>query len=116
MHTRIHAKIDDLEPDFRSWAEARIHRTLRRWQRRIASIRVFLQAQSGSRDTGAICRLVLQGQRGGGSIVAMGCAPDAEGALVEALVRARKQLRRRSDRPSANAALRARRRELCRAA
>lgn len=112
MHTRIYAKLNELPPRFRSHAESRVQRTLRRWRHRLAKVRVFLRDENGPRggfDTS--CRLVLETQRGG-PIVTTGRSSDAHGALSEALQCAREQIRRREQRIAAKARSRPGRRDL----
>jgi len=112
MHTEIYARLDRVPPPFRAQAEARVRRSLRRWKRRLTKVRVFLRDENGPRgglDTR--CRLVLETERSG-SIVTTALSSDAEGALREALARARTRLGRWSERHTGRARARALRRDL----
>ncbi len=97
MDVQIFAKQDDLRDEVRASVEQRIRRALRRWPHRVAEVRAFLQRERRSGSLQTTCRLVLDGPRGG-SITTTGSGRDAEEALLEALPRARRRIRREAGR------------------
>lgn len=100
MQTLIYAKVPDLGPVFRAWAESRIERALRPFRARVESVQVFLQNTAHGRDDDAVlCRLVLEAQ-GGSTLVTTGRGQDAHDALSEALGKARARVRRNRGRVS----------------
>jgi ribosome-associated translation inhibitor RaiA len=118
LRTEIHSRLDHgkTPPRFARRAEIRIRSGLRRCAERLTRARVFLsEERAGGGGARTRCRLVLETRRGE-PIVATGRGSDALIALMGAVRRARRQLRRREQRRGARLRRSSARRPVWRAA
>ena len=104
MDIQTYVKLDEASPELCAKAHNRVRRKLRRWRQEIVRVRIFLEEEGPSRRVPeAACRMVVESDRRP-AIAVTGHAGDPERALIDALGRARRALRRQVKRRHARVA------------